>query len=392
MASRSGFQHATPPFRTFSGEKALAALPKELDRLGRSRAVVVGGPWLAGFPAVARRVEDALGPRLAGWFNDVEEHSPVPSVLAARDCLKALGADSVIAVGGGSSIVTARAATILLAESGDVKDLSTQRRPDGSLHSPRLEAAKIPNWVIPSTPITAYAKAGSAVRDPETGGRLALFDPKTRAQGVFFDPEVAGTAPLGLVTSAALNSFSMAIESLQAGADDPLADALLMHALRMLVEWMPRVRSEPNAPEPRLQLMAAALLCGQGSDYVGGGLAQAISHAAGPRSAVANGTVEAMLLPHTMQFSAPVTEPRMALIADILDPLGRGQGGEQDRAISGAKAMLVDLGLPQRLRDVAISRSAISAIVSHALEDWSITRVPRPVGPDDLTELLESAW
>ena len=201
MATIPSFQHATPAYRTFCGVNALAALPRELDRLGCQRAVIVGGPWLVALPDVLGAIESAMGSRLAGRFDDVVEHSPVPTVEAARKLLEDVDADAVIAVGGGSSIVTARAATILLAEKKDARELSTRRGADGKLISPRLVAPKIPNWVIPSTPITAYAKAGSAVSVPETGERLALFDPKTRAQGIFLDPAVALTAPVGLAST-----------------------------------------------------------------------------------------------------------------------------------------------------------------------------------------------
>src|SRR5205823_10342577 len=128
------------------------------------------------------------------------------------------------------AIVTARAATILLAEKQDVRALCTRREPDGRLVSPRLRAPKLPLWIVPSTPTTAYAKAGSAVRDPATGERLALYDPKTRAQGIVLDPAMALTAPPRLTWSAALNVFSMAVEGLQSRHVDPLADALLAHA------------------------------------------------------------------------------------------------------------------------------------------------------------------
>jgi alcohol dehydrogenase class IV len=391
MARIPSFQHATPAYRTFCGEDALAALPRELDRTGCTRAVIVCGPWLLATD-VWERIESVLGTRLAGRFSDVEEHSPIPSVKAARDLLADADADAVIAIGGGSPIVTARAATILLAEGRDIRELCTQRQADGRLVSPRLLAEKIPNWVIPSTPITAYAKAGSAVRDPETGDRLALFDPKTRAQGIFLDPAVAMTAPGGLAASAALNSFSMSVESLQAGVDDPLADALLAHALRMLAEWLPRLRTAPDDPEPRLRLMLAALLCGQGSDYVGGGLAQALSHAAGPRSSVANGTVEALLLSHTMRFNAPVTKDRLSLVADVLDPRSRATNAADDHAINAVERILAGLEVPQRLRDVGVARDSIPEIVDHTLDDFSITRVPRSVDRHDLTELLDAAW
>jgi alcohol dehydrogenase class IV len=386
------FRHVTPAFRTFCGDKALDALPGELDRLGSSRAVVVGGPWLLDQPEALGAIESALGPRLVGRFDHVEEHSPIPAVEKARRLLEETRADAVIAVGGGSSIVTARAASILLAEGKDVRELCTRRGADGRLTSPKLLAPKIPNWVVPSTPITAYAKAGSAVRDPDTDERLALFDPKTRAQGVFLDPAVALTAPAGLTSAAALNAFSMAVECLEAGIDDPLADALLIHALRMLAEWLPRLQTQPDDPEPRLRLMLAALLCGQGSDYVGGGLAQALSHAAGPRSSVSNGVVEALLLPHTMRFNAPVTGPRLGLIADALDGASNGQGTPDERAVAAVERTLVELGVPARLRDVGVEHEVLSDIVEAAIDDWSITRVPRAVQPQDLADLLEAAW
>jgi alcohol dehydrogenase class IV len=392
MAIIPTFQHPTPAYRTFCGDDALRFLPRELDRLGCSRAVIVGGPWLTQLPAVLGAIEAAMGPRLAGRFDAVEEHSPVPSVEAARRVMEELDADAVIAVGGGSSVVTARAASILLAEKQDARDLCTRRGADGKLVSPRLRAPKIPNWVIPSTPITAYAKAGSAIRDPETGDRLALFDPKTRAQGIFLDPVVALTAPARLASSAALNAFSMAVECLEAGVDDPLADALLVHALRMLTEWQPRLKTAPEEAEPRLRLMLAALLCGQGSDYVGGGLAQALSHAAGPRSSVPNGIVEALLVPHTMRFNAPVTKDRLPLIADVLDPSPRPGVPAGERAIAGVEQVLADLDVPTRLRDVDFPQDAIAEVVDHALDDWSITRVPRPVDREQLTRLLEDAW
>ena len=391
------FQHATPAFRTFCGEDALAALPRELDRLGCNRAVIVCAPWVHDYPHLMEALEAALGPRWAGCFDGVQEHSPVPAVEEARRSLEHARADAVIAVGGGSAIVTARAATILLAEKRDVRELCTRRQADGRLISPRLLASKIPNWVVPTTPITAYAKAGSAVRDPDPGERLALFDPKTRAQGIFLDPAMALTAPAGLVSAAALNAFAMAAESLQASPDDPLAEALLVHALRILVQWLPRLAAAPGDAEPRLRLMLAALLGGQGSDYVGGGLAQALSHAAGPRSSVANGVVEALLLPHTMRFNAPVTGAGLALIADALDNRSSADSTPaeitaEERAITAVERFLATLSVPARLRDAGVTQAALAEVADHAMDDWALTRVPRRVERPELDELLHAAW
>jgi alcohol dehydrogenase class IV len=338
------------------------------------------------------RIREALGARLADVFDGVREHSPVPAVEAGRRALERARADAVIAVGGGSAIVTARAAAILLAEDKPPRELCTRREADGRFTSPRLLAPKLPQWVVPTTPTTAYAKAGSAIQDPATGDRLALFDPKTRAQGIFLDPALALTPPAGLVLSSGLNAFAMAVEGLQANFDDPLAEALLAHAARMIAEWLPRARKAPGDAEPRLRLMLAALLSGQGSDYTGGGLAQAMSHAAGPRSSTANGVVEALLLPHAMRYNAPVTAAGLHRVADALAPPRADGASPTALAIAAVEEILADAEVPARLRDVGIARDVLPEIVRHVLGDWSLTHVPRRVGPDELTELLSAAW
>src|SRR5687768_16183434 len=133
-------------------------------------------------------------------------------------------------------------------------------------------------------------------------------------------------------------------------------------------------------------------MCGQGSDFVGGGLAQALSHAAGPRSSVSNGVVVALLLPHTMRFNVPVTGPRLGLIADALDGTSNRGGTPDERAVAAVESTLANLGVPARLRDVGVGREALPEIVEAAIDDWSITRVPRAVQRQDLSELLEAAW
>jgi len=381
-------RHTSPAFRTFCGDDALAALPRELARVGARRAVIVCGPSIVKHTDALSRVHDALGERLVGQFDGVAEHSPLPVVEQARQFLADLDAEAVIAVGGGSAVVTARAASILLAEQRDVRQLCTRRDADGKLISPRLSAPKLPQWVVPSTPTTAYAKAGSAVRDPDTGERLALYDPKTRAQGVLLDPAMALTAPPRLTWSAALNVFAMAVEGLQSRRIDPLADAQLAHALRTVIVWLPQLRTDPEAARPRLHLMLAALMSGQGSDHTGGGLAQALSHAVGPRSSAANGVVEALLLPHAMRFNADVIGHRLAMLADVLGLPDRSAAA----VIAKIERLLEVFEVPARLRELDVSEKGLVEAADHALEDWAITSGPRLPSRIDVLALLTNAW
>jgi alcohol dehydrogenase class IV len=387
------FQHLSPAFRTFVGENCLASLAAEIRRAGASRVVVFCGASLTRHPEALARVEQALGGAFAGRFDGVREHSPVPSVVDGARALRALGADGVVAVGGGSAVVTARASSILLAEGEDVRALCTQRAADGRMVSPKLTRPKLPQWVVATTPTTAYAKAGSAVRDPQDGARLALFDPRTRAQGLFIDPVLAATAPASLVASASLNAFAMAIEALESAVEDPLAIASLVQALQMTVELLPRIAAQPDDADARMGLMLAALLCGQGTDHAGGGLASVLGHAIGPRAGIANGVAQAIVLPHTMRFNASVTSARLPRIARAMGAsAAQAAGDPPSRTIDAVAAFVGSMRLPAGLREVVTDPVILERVADDAMQDWFLQRNPRTADRTDVMAVLRAAW
>jgi len=386
------FRHLTASFRVFAGPTALDSMSREFRRQRVSRVLVVTDPALVAESAALAAVEAAIGDALVARFDDVAQHSPIPSVLAAVDVMADKAVDGVVVVGGGSAVVTARAAVIIHAEKRDVRELCTQLDESGRLISPKLQAPKVPSWVVPTTPTAAYAKAGAAVRDSQTGERLALFDPAARAQGVYFYPPAASTAPTGLVRSSSLNAFAMAVESLQANAHNPIADALLTHTLTLIDENLPAVLQDPSDQDARLRLMTAALLAGHGTDAVGGGLAQALAHAIGPRSQAANGLVEAVLLPHTIRFNDVEEPQRLDRIASALGSR-RGAGSPSAGAVADLVAgRLAEFQSPLRLRDIVERRRDLDEAAEHAMSDWAITQVPRAVTLADVHRLLDTAW
>lgn len=380
-------KHRESAFRAFSGAQVTAYLAPELDRLGVERAVIITSRSVVRSEGALEGLESQVGERLVGRWAGVTPHSLLPSVREAAEMLTALRADGVIAVGGGSAMVTARAAVILAAEQRDIRDLCTRVGPNGSLESPRLRAAKLPLWVVPTTPSTAMATAGSAVLDPGTGERLVLFDPKSRAQGVVLDDVFAATAPSGLVTSAALNAFAMAVEGLQACADDAFARALLRESAQMTMRGLRMLRADPLATQARVRLMEAALLCSRAAEHVGGGIAAALSHAAGPLSAVANGVIEAMLLPAVMRFNGSAAQDAIVDIGRLIDG---SIDHDAQSAITALSAFLRSVDVPPRLPDVGIHESDFPTIIEHALSDWSLRGAPRTPTSADLANLLAS--
>jgi alcohol dehydrogenase class IV len=353
--------------------------------------VVVCGASLAREAVALGGICAAAGDRLAGVVEQVQAHSPLPAVEAAARELERLAADAVIAVGGGSAVVTARAASILLAERRDARQLCTVRDEDGALRSPRLLAPKLPQLVIPTTPTTATVKAGSAVLDPLDGRRLALFDPKTRAASVFVHPVLIATPPRELVASASLNTLAMALEGLMSRAGDPFSDGLLMHAVRLLARHLPQSGRSDDV-SMRSDLVMASLLCGHGTDYTGAGIAIPLGHAISARFHIDNGLANAVVLPHVIRFNA---EAAQAGLEKAATALGRDPTREppSDAVVEVITAIFDRMGTPRRLRDIGVPRDSLSGLAAVSMEDWFVRENPRPVRlASELLQVLEDAW
>ena len=388
------FQHVAPELRLFCGEDSLNALARELKRNGCRRAVIVCGRSISRSSGMAI-LRSTLGSALAAECNAVRSNSPVSAVEEVARFLGDHEADACIAVGGGSAAVTARAASILLAEKLPVQELSTRRLPNGEFESPRLNAPKLPQFVVPTTPSTAFVKAGSAVNMPETRQRLALFDPKTRAKALFLHPDFLRTSPSELVQSASLNTLSTAVEALESRKCDPISEAMLTHALRLIAGYLHRL--SPDDVAAREHLTLAAVLCGRGTEQAGGGLASVLAHAIGHRCDVANGIVNAIVLPHTMSFNAPQTLRTAPRIIEALNydlpPDGSSAETKPGQAAEVLDSLFAKWAIPRRLRDIGVSRSDLAAIAEAAMADWFISRNARSVSSvDEVKAILNSAW
>ncbi len=375
-------QHISAPLRLFAGEGCLDTLERELSRLGCGRCVVLSGRSIANNRSFSRIVA-ALGDRFAGQSDGVATGSPRGTVERIAGTLKDLDADSVVTIGGGSAMVSARAAVILLAEGKTLTALCTRRNADGKMHSPRLDAPKLPIFAFPTTPTTAVVKPGSAVFDPATSSRLALFDPKTKPQAIFLDPGFLMSAPDELVRSAALNTLCSAIEGLGSASVDPVAQAMLMHAVRLTLAGLERPAE--SGPTMRTDMAAAAILCGRGTDNTGMGLATVISHAEASLYGIDGGVAKANALPHVLRFNKDHVTGGMDRLAQAMN--------SQDAADVAVAELFRKLGIPERLRDLGVPHDGLDEIARKCMGDWFIRSNPRPVrSVDEMRELLDAAW
>jgi alcohol dehydrogenase class IV len=379
------YQHISPELRLYQGGDAFSALKRELERNKCSRAVVVCGRTIGRSDALAS-LREQFGSQIVEVIPSARENSPVRGVEDAAKVMQDTSADAIIAVGGGSAAVTARAAAILAAEKKPLAELCTRRLADGKFDSPRLNAPKVPLFVVPTTPSTAFVKAGTAVHNDD-GERLAMFDPKTRAKAIFIHPEFVRTAPTELVTSATLNTFSTGVEALESPKCDPISEAFLMHAIRLITQnFRGLADGDVTARE---NLIVAGVLCGRGTEQTGAGLASVLAHAIGHRSHVANGIVNGIVLPHTMRYNASATANRTR---SIVDAVSTGETRHSDEASELVKQFLRSLPVPQRLSEIGIESGDLQEIADAAMLDWFITRAARPVkDAETVVSILQAA-
>ena len=165
MPTVAPFRHTAYPVRVHAGDNTLTNLKSAVQRTGARRPFVVCGQSIANRTNLLERVAEALGEPPVGVFDGVQTGSPVPAVLEGTRMAREADADLIIAVGGGSAVVTARAIIILLAEEGDPRDLATKYPPGQPPVSPRLMRPKLPNILVLTTPTTAATRAGTAVID-----------------------------------------------------------------------------------------------------------------------------------------------------------------------------------------------------------------------------------
>ena len=395
------FRSVALPVRVHGGPNVIARLGDEVDRLRAQRILVVCGQTVAHKTDLLDRVKDSLGDKFAGVFDAVQASSPLPSVELATAQARDAGADLIVALGGGSAVVTARAIIILLGEGGRAQDHATQYPPGQPPVSPRLMKPKIPNIVVLTTPTTAVTRAGTAVLNLETGHRTELFDPKTRPAAVFLDTDALLTAPAWLCLSAAASCFSGVVGALQSPEQpNPLAEGDLIQALGLLRRDMQLVKSQEEGGRSRINLCAAAILMNRAMDSGagGGGLGVVSSLAHSLDSGYpgcSHGDAYAVLTAPGIAFNRDFNLAGQARLASVM---GVMNGDMDDRQGADAAATAVaetyrQLEMPSRLREVGVPEDGVRQIAVDSMTDFGITRNVRPVKDAvELDELLKQIW
>ena len=325
----------------------------------------------------------AMGVDAVGVFDGSREHTPAPVVLAAAASARAADADGFVSVGGSSVVDLTKGVALVVAE-GDER---IGPRPAGGWPPVAARPPKRPHVALPTTLSGAEFTAAAGITDPATGRKRAYVDPALAPRWVLLDPELTRATPAGLWAATGMKALADTIEVLCSRRATPLSDAVAARSLAMLDADLPRSTADPDDMAARGRCQVAVAMTLLQLVGVGVGMVAALRHQLGGALGVPHGEASTIVLPHVVRWNAAAAA---APLGQAATALGRTDG---TAVVERIAALIVELDLPRRLRDVGVERDSFPAVADLVLADGALATNPRPVsGPADVIEVLESAW
>jgi alcohol dehydrogenase class IV len=374
----------TFPNRILFGAGAVGWLPAELGRLRVVRPLVVTDPGLSELGLVDRLVA-LLGPG-AVVYGDVHANPTEADVLAGLALYREAGCDSVVGLGGGSPLDAAKAIRLLATHPGHLADYDlTQGGVD------RIGPEMPPMVAIPTTAGTgSEAGRGALIQLPQTGRKTIVLSPYLLPSSAICDPELTLGLPAKLTAATGMDALTHCVESFLSITVHPICDGIAVEGLRSIFKGLETAVDDGSNLEARSAMMMGALLGGI-SFHKGLGVVHSLSHALGSEGRVHHGTLNAILLPHSLRFNRAAAGSR---IAELARRMGLGRSGDAEgHLITLTELLLARLPLPRRLGELdGLSRDRIPEYARLATLDHCHRTNPRPCTQDDFSAILERAW
>lgn len=371
---------------SYFGPGARKELPSVIERLGKNKALVVTDAGLVKF-GVAKMVTDVLDEADIPYavFSDVKPNPTVSNVLAGIEAYKQAGADFIIAIGGGSSIDTAKAVGIVInnPEFGDIVSL------EGCAPT---KHKSVPMIALPTTAGTAAETTiNYVIIDEKNQKKMVCVDPNDIPAVAIIDAELMYSLPASLTAATGMDALTHAIEGYITKAAWALSDMFEIEAIRMIKRYLPTAVAEPSNAEARDGMAVAQYVAGMAFSNVGLGLVHGMAHPMGSLFDIPHGVANALLLPTIMEWNMPACLDKYPKIAEAMGVNIEGMSKEEasQAACDAVKALSIEVGIPQHLSELGITEKDIPALSAQALADVCTPGNPRDVTLADIEALYK---
>jgi len=380
----------TAPRLMAIGGGALAELPGLLARLGLARPLIVTDPYIAGSGILDRATALFDGAGIA-WsvFSDTVPDPTTEVIEIGTARLQAGDFDSLVAIGGGSSIDTAKGMSVLAANGGQLRDYKVPN--------------EIPRMGPPVVAIPTTAGTGSevtrftVVTDTETDEKMLIAGLACCPSAAIVDFELTLSMPLRLTADTGIDSLTHAIEAYVSRRASPFTDGLAKNAMGLIARNIRTACAEPQNRAAREAMMLGATKAGMAFSNASVALVHGMSRPIGAFFHVPHGLSNAMLLPEITAFSAPAALERYADCARAMGVAEEGEGSQAAvaRLLDELRRLNADLKVPSP-RDYGIDAGRydelLPVMANQALASGSPANNPRVPTSDEIIELYRRVY
>ncbi len=371
---------------SYFGAGCRKELPAVLKRLNLHKALVATDKGLLKV-GTAKMVTDVLDE--VGFpyeiYSEIKPNPTVTNVKQGVEAFKKSGADCLIAIGGGSSMDTAKGIGIVSnnPEFSDVVSL------EGCAPT---KNKSVPIIALPTTAGTgAEVTINYVIIDEERQAKMVCVDPNDIPAVAIVDPELMYTLPKGLTAATGMDALTHAIEGYITKGAWVMSDMYELQAIKMIAENLPLAVEEPTNPVGREGMALAQYIAAQAFSNVGLGLVHGMAHPMGSLFDIPHGVANALLLPTIMEFNMPKCIEKFGVIAKTMGVDITGMTAEQaaQAAVDAVRALSIKVGIPQHLSDLNIKEENIPALAAQAIADVCTPGNPRDVTEAEIIELYK---
>ncbi len=370
---------------SYHGAGAIKEIATEANGRGFKKAFVCSDPDLIKF-GVTKKVTDVLDEAGLDYeiYSNIKPNPTIENVQTGVAAFKKSGADYLIAIGGGSSMDTAKGIGIVIANP-DFEDI---RSLEGVAPT---KNKSVPIFAVPTTAGTAAeVTINYVITDVEKNRKMVCVDPKDIPVAAFVDPEMMSSMPKGLTAATGMDALTHAIEGYITAAAWELSDMFHLKAIEIISRSLRNAVA--NTPEGRADMALGQYVAGMGFSNVGLGIVHSMAHPLGALYDTPHGVANAIILPTVMEYNAPATGEKYREIARAMGVQGVDEMTQEEyrkAAVDAVRKLSQDVGIPADLKAI-VKEEDIPFLAQSAYDDACRPGNPRETSVEEIAELYRS--
>ena len=370
---------------SYHGSGAIQAIAQEVKARGLKKALVCSDPDLLKF-GVTQKVLKVLDSASLPYeiFSEIKPNPTIENVQAGVAAYKAAGADYIIAIGGGSSMDTAKGVGIIIEnpEFADVRSLE-------GVADTKNKCAPI--IAVPTTAGTAAeVTINYVITDVENNRKMVCVDPHDIPVLAIVDPDMMETMPKGLTAATGMDALTHAIEGYITKGAWELSDMFHLKAIEIIARSLRGAVA--NTKEGRADMALGQYVAGMGFSNVGLGIVHSMAHPLGALYDTPHGVANAIILPTVMEYNAPETGEKYREIARVMGVHGVDAMSQEEyraAAINAVKKLSQDVGIPADLKEI-VKVEDLDFLAQSAYDDACRPGNPRETSVEEIKDLYKS--